>query len=72
MRDRLAAYQLDAAVTLLGTIVENALQEREERGSGKEKKWVAKYRLSDILEDDFKFPPPGQMGDVNILDNTVD
>lgn len=56
--DRWAALQLDSAVMLVGRAIENALQEQINRGDDKDPKWESKYELDDLLEDDFRFPPP--------------
>jgi hypothetical protein len=57
--DPLVAYQFDAAVTAFGTVIENALHERVEVGSGKFKRYVARYELRDLLADGFQFPRVG-------------
>lgn len=59
VKDRLAAYQFDAAVTAFGTIIENALHETVERGTGSSKRLAPKYQLSDLLDDRFQFKSEG-------------
>lgn len=54
IRDALTAYQLDAAVSTFGVIVENALMETVETGSGPHKTRRPRYTLQQILEDTFK------------------
>lgn len=58
VEDSLAAYSLDSATVVFGTIVENALSEREKTGSGKNEEWRAKYTLDEILDADFFLPRP--------------
>lgn len=55
VKDRLAAYQFDAAVTYFGIVIENALHETVEISLGNSKKHVPRYTLSQIMEDGFKF-----------------
>lgn len=56
IRDRLAAYQFDAAVTTFGVIVENALHETVEIGNDRTKRSIPKYTIKQILDDKFKLP----------------
>jgi hypothetical protein len=49
---------LDTCVLTFGTIVENALLERDEMGSGAGKKYVSRYSLAQLLDPDFKLPDP--------------
>lgn len=58
IEDRWAAYQLDSAVTTLGLILENASQEMEEVGEGKNKRLLHKYEMAQLLDPDFKLPRP--------------
>lgn len=67
VKDRLTAYQFDAAVTLFGIIAENALSELMEVGSGKNKRHAPRYTLTDILDNKFQLPPSGQMGSEKLL-----
>jgi hypothetical protein len=48
-------YLFDKTVTTFGTLVENALQEGGWTGEGSNRRWVARYKLSDILTDGFQF-----------------
>jgi hypothetical protein len=57
-RDPLAAYMLDNAVLAFGTIIENALMEQHEIGSGQGKKWVKRYTITQLLDPEFKLPRP--------------
>lgn len=41
-----------------GMTVENLLAERVEVGNGKEKRYEAKYKLSDLLDLNFRVPQP--------------
>lgn len=52
------AYQFDKAVAYCVDIVEWATSERVNRGSDKEPDWQAKYKLSDILKQEFRLEPP--------------
>jgi hypothetical protein len=56
IQNEYAAYCLDGAVTTFGRIVENALLERIEVGSGKTAKRVPRWTLKQILSDGFTFP----------------
>jgi len=58
IEDRWTAYQFDAAVTMLGVTIENALQEQQNVGSDKQPKYEAKYTLAQLLADDFRLPGP--------------
>jgi hypothetical protein len=60
IKDEWAAVQFDAAVTLVGRTVENALQEQHNVGSEKDPNHQPKYALPQILADDFRFPPSPQ------------
>lgn len=51
--DRWAAYQLDSAVVLLGTIIENAAQEQVNVGGETSPKWERKYTLRQLLTPGF-------------------
>lgn len=54
IEDRLAAYQFDCAVVAFRIIVENALLERIETGSGSSAKSVPRYTLEQILQEGFQ------------------
>lgn len=56
IRDRWAAYQFDSAVALVGTTIENALQETVKAGE----KTSPRYTLAQLLNADFRLPrdPP--------------
>lgn len=54
----LAAYCVDNAVRVFGVMVENALQEREKTGAGKDATWKQKYELAQLLEPSFTLPRP--------------
>lgn len=56
--DRWAAYQFDAATCLVGTTVENALQETYETGG----KLTPRYTLTQLLDAGFRLPPPAGSG----------
>jgi hypothetical protein len=62
----LTSYQLDAAVTYFGNVIENALYERIEVGFGETKKSIAKYTLPQILDDKFQFRDDDG-GDLSLL-----
>lgn len=50
----LAAYQFDRAVTTFGRILNNALQERIDIGSGSSRKSIAKYTIKELLTEGFQ------------------
>ena len=50
-----ASYEFDACVATFAVIIKNALQETVETGAGSDKRHVAKYKLADLLRDDFTF-----------------
>lgn len=54
----LTAYQFDAAVTTFGMIIKNALHETVEVASGNGKRSVAKYKIDELLNDNFQFRRP--------------
>lgn len=58
VQDRWAAYQFDSAVTLVGGAIENAVQEMQEIGEGQHRRLVPKYSLEQLLDPDFRLPPP--------------
>jgi len=66
IEDKLAAYQLDCAVTTFRVSIENALLERIEVGMGKDKKSIPKYTLKEILEGR-KIDNAGGEGDLSLL-----
>ena len=49
---------LDSCVLTFGTIVENALLERDEIGSGQGKQYHNRYTLAQLLDPEFKLPRP--------------
>lgn len=49
---------LDNLVLTFGTIVENALLERDEIGSGASKQYHNRYTLAQLLDPAFKLPRP--------------
>lgn len=51
---------MDAAVTLVGTVLENAANEMEKVGSDDKPEWKPKYTMSQLLSDDFRLPLNGQ------------
>lgn len=56
--DRWAALMFDNAVTMVGAAIENAAQEQEKVGQGKDATWRAKYSLAELLDPDFRLPAP--------------
>jgi hypothetical protein len=62
-RDPLAAWMLDNAVTAFGTIVENALQERDEMEVDGQTLRTERYKLSDLLDPEFRLPRPHEEDD---------
>lgn len=58
IEDRWVAYQFDTAVTLIGTVIENAAQEQIKTGSDDSPKWENRYTMKQLLDDDFKLPRP--------------
>lgn len=70
VKNSLAAYLFDGAVITFGSIVESALHERIEVGSGDSKKFVDKYTLKQLLEPSFKLPREdrqAQSANINML-----
>lgn len=63
LRHPMARYCLDGAVSLFGTIVENALLERREVAIGSAKKTVARWTLKEILDPAFTLPRDGEGDD---------
>ncbi len=56
--ERWAAYQFDAAVTLVGNGIENASQEMQELGEGTNKRLVPRYTMDQLLDSQFRLPSP--------------
>lgn len=59
VEDRLAAYQLDAAVVTFGTIIENLLQETVKVGMKGNERYESKYTISQVLKPTFKVNEAG-------------
>lgn len=58
VENELAAYCLDGAVLTLGTIIENALLEREPVGPEGEQERQPRYTLTQLLRPGFHLPRP--------------
>lgn len=56
--DTIAAYCLDKAVLTFGIIIENALQERDKVGMGKDAEYRDRYTLPQLLDPKFTLPRP--------------
>lgn len=52
----LTPYLLDKACVTFGTVIENAMQETVEVGTGSSKRTVPRYKLPELLDDKFQFP----------------
>lgn len=58
------AYQLDAAVSLVGIVIENASQEMQEvSGLDGKKTFQPKYTMDMLLDPDFRLPRPATAKD---------
>lgn len=57
--DRWTAYQLDTAVSMVGTVLENAANEMEKVGGDDNPEWKPKYTMTQLLADDFRLPRSG-------------
>jgi len=55
IQDDWAALQFDNAVAMVGRIIENAAQEQHNVGSEEKPKFVNKYKIGELLDDDFRF-----------------
>lgn len=60
--DAWAALQLDNAVVLFGTWVENAAQEMEKRGPESAPRWEPKYSMAQLLTPGFTLPTGQEQG----------
>ena len=60
--DALAAWMLDNAVTSFGTLVENLLHETEEVEVGGRKRYQPRYTISQLLDQNFRFPSENGRG----------
>lgn len=58
IRDAWAAYQFDAAVVMVGRVIENAAQEQHNVGGPRNPKWVNRYSMDQLLDDAFRLPRP--------------
>jgi len=56
IEDRWAALQFDNAITFFGSVTKGALQETKEVGSGQNKRHEQKYKLSQLLDQNFRLP----------------
>ena len=52
--DQWAAYQFDQTVIYVGLTLDNLSQELENVGDDKKPRYEKKYRLSDLLDDEFR------------------
>lgn len=52
----MAAWMLDNCVTFFGTVVENALHERDEVGTGDARRSMPRYTLKQVLDESFRLP----------------
>lgn len=52
------AYQFDSAVLFFGTIIDNALAERNETKIGDKTEWKPKYTILTLLNPRFRLPAP--------------
>jgi hypothetical protein len=52
--DEWAAYQFDQTVVYVGVALDNLSQEMENVGDEKKPRYERKYRMSDLLDDDFQ------------------
>jgi hypothetical protein len=60
VEDSLAAYLLDGAVVTLGAVIENALQDMVETGSGSSKRSKPRWTLKEMLDPAFHLPREGK------------
>ncbi len=56
--DRWAALQLDNAVIMVGTAIENAAQEQEQVGPDDKPRWQPRYTMAQLLDPEFRLPLP--------------
>lgn len=56
--DTIAAYCLDKTVLTFGIVIENALQERDKVGMGKDAEYRDRYTLPQLLDPKFTLPRP--------------
>jgi hypothetical protein len=56
VKDEWAAYQFDAAVTMIGIAIENAVQEMHNIGSEESPQMEPKYKLAELLDKNFRLP----------------
>lgn len=56
--DRWAAYQFDCAVSMVGNVLENASSEMKKIGQGQNTRYEPKYKMSQLLDPDFRLPNP--------------
>ena len=61
--DRWAAYQFDSAVCLVGTTMENAIQETVKSGDS----IVPRYTMAQLLDADFRLPRAAKPNAVGAL-----
>ena len=54
--DRWAALQLDNAVVMVGTAIENASQEQEKVGPEDKPRWETRYTMQQLLDPEFRLP----------------
>jgi hypothetical protein len=56
--DPWTAYQLDRAVVTVGIALDNASQELHNVGDEKKPKWAPRYRMEQLLDEQFRLPAP--------------
>ena len=69
--DEWAAYQLDSAVVFFGTAIESLSQEMENVGNEEKPRYEPKYKLSDLLDNDFRVVPTAQKVDFKALEKVA-
>lgn len=59
LNDAWLALQFDNAVTLIGTVIENAAQEMVKVGPDDKPEWKPRYTMKQLLDPDFRLPAGG-------------
>lgn len=64
VKDEVAAWMFDSAITWFGITIENALSERVKVGYAPNERYKPKYTLALLLRDGYKLiPPPPELED---------
>ncbi len=71
IHDHWTALQFDNAVCLVGTVIENAAQEMVKVGTDDKAEYKPKYKLSELLDENFRLPNPNAIEPLSSFENQL-